>query len=107
MKLYREVKASERLPEMNHKGDTDNKDYYVHTNLGMAQYCGSDNWMIDYEAGGFEFGKMHEIIYWLEPIEITEEEIIEIFSAIWYTDLHGLTGLEEAITELLSKLKGE
>lgn len=46
-------------------------------------------------------------VKYLVPIEITEEEIIEIFSAIWYTDLHGVTGLEEAITELLSKLKGE
>ena len=66
MKLYREVKTSERLPEM---------DTQCYTDVGFAEYCGNDNWMVEYpEDGGFVFGQ-NVVKWWLEPIEITEDEV--------------------------------
>jgi hypothetical protein len=44
-------------------------------------------------------------LHYITPIEITEGEIRDMFSAISYTDLDGVVGLEEAIIELLSRLK--
>jgi hypothetical protein len=89
MKLYREVKASERLPGENKK---------VYTNAGLSEYCGSDNWMTDYPEGGFTFGK-GGIIWWLEPIDITYEWL--------YDAIEGCFLEEEMIEAILSKLKGE
>lgn len=60
--------------------------------------------MYDYEDDCWDAS---EPDIWLEPIEITEEEIKDIFSIVWHTDSGGVMGLNEAITKLLSKLEGE
>ena len=102
MKLYREVKTSERLPEM---------DTQCYTDVGFADYCGNDNWMVEYpEDGGFVFGQ-NVVKWWLEPIEITEEDIRkEMELTIDFLDRGG-PGKSYAITRcakaILSKLKGE
>lgn len=83
MKLYREVKASERLPEAGVRvgillqqpeikfpnGAIPIKEQLFHS----SGWVNNDkNWLISDEAD-----RDYKVIYWLEPIEITEEEIEE------------------------------
>jgi hypothetical protein len=89
--LYREVKAEDRLPS---------KGRYYYTNAGVLRFQ-------LYHGTWHQQPKNSTIGHWLEPIEITEEWIRDNFSAVWYNDLDGVTGLEEAITDLLSKLTGD
>ena len=97
MKLFREVKASERLPE--------EKGWYHVIQPHESEYV-SSSWFNGKELKGFG------IISWLEPIEITEEEIEGVLRkassksedgwiVIWANDF------EKAAKAILSKLKGD
>ena len=101
MKLYREIKASERLPK---------KDAKVYTDVGLADYCGNDNWIVEYpEDGGFVFG-INVVKWWLEPIDLPED--IESLKLKWqkHNRDNGLSWNEvaELVNEVvaLSKPKG-
>ena len=96
IKLYREVKASERLPDKKWDG-------IIKTpadDMGIQYYHGTYYELADYDI-------------WLEPIEITEEEI----KLIVYERLdvsiptrsgRTIWGATKIITEaILSKLKGD
>ena len=71
MKLYRKIKASERLPEK----DTP---YYCGINveglvfMGVGRYNAAHNFWEEYLSEG-EY--IINVDYWLEEIKITEEEI--------------------------------
>ena len=64
MKLYRQVKASERLPEK--KGD-----YFVLDGL-------DDRYTDSWNGTEWQHSFYNEVIFWLEEIEITEGEIIDM-----------------------------
>jgi hypothetical protein len=91
MKLYREVKASERMPE-------DKEKIYVYFTANGKSH-------------GFAFGSdIEPSEIWLEPIEITEEEIEEVVK--YYETIGVFDPLRNRPRKLfaqaiLSKLKGE
>ena len=99
MKLFREVKASERLPIIC-------DEWYI-TDCGRG-YFDFGTW---YSTDALDKDSTYEIAinWWLEPIEITEEEIIDIVKS-WdiqtaFIDLEDeYSILAKAI---LSKLKGD
>ena len=64
MKLYREVKASERLPEETNYYNTDNGDRL----FSVAYFIADDE---DFK----DTWRENEHLVWLEPIEITEDEV--------------------------------
>ena len=93
---YREVKASERLPSENG---------YYNTNEGELKYYP------ELEAFGISTYQFQPE-WWLEPIDITEEEIRKIPYQIAETFGGGLYGdyfkaSKLTIEMLLSRLKGE
>ena len=91
MKLYREVKASERLPE----GDC----FIVPECVIMA-----DNGK-EYYKGAKDF---ETLTTWLEPVEITEEELYNTINGlIWLSDGGKIQGVPDIVAAILSKLKGE
>ena len=100
MKLYREVKANKRVP-----GEGEHM-----TNEGWVEYDYEESlWMFLNSYG--EWVIVDNVIWWLEPIEITEEEIRkEMELTIDFLDRGG-PGKSYAITRcakaILSKLKGD
>ena len=93
--MYREVKASERLPEK--VGDYNTKD-------------SDDLWFSAYFNGTIFLNG--DVYAWLEPIEITEEDE----DALTKEAIHGLKSVDRILPEfyfrlgieaILSKLKGE
>ena len=100
MKLYREVKAGDRLPE---------KDgwYWVYSNYTINEFkirevCIRE--VCQFRLGRFDEKDGREIEYWLEPIEITEEEIADIIHDMPFD--RNYSDAEEAAEAILSKLKG-
>jgi len=96
MKLYREVKASERLPEETNYYNTDNGSGL----FSVAYFIADDE---DFK----DTWRENEHLVWLEPIEITEEEIRGIIHEDpdgGYWTIPEQLRLARAI---LSKLKGE
>ncbi len=109
MKLYREVKTSERLPEKSDLPDGFCSDWV------LAHWKEYDSWgwtMYDYDDDCWD-ALVPDI--WLEPIEITYEEILdEILLESNRTQYHHdgspiymarLLGLKKAAKAILSKLK--
>ena len=96
MKLYREVKASERLPD-------ENGDYF--TNMGELMYdADRKEW--------FDLSDTFPVKWWLEPIEIIEEEwgnnIMKEVSFKSDENWQAATYyINATITTILSKLKGD
>ena len=76
MKLYRKIKASERLPEK----DTP---YYCGINveglvfMGVGRYNATHDFWEEYLSEG-EY--IINVDYWLEEIEITKKEILDILN---------------------------
>jgi len=107
MKLYREVKASERLPDKDgSRYSISVTAYHIAGGVVLVIYDFDDNrWLKDHN------GESIVVYKWLEPIETTEEEIAAFISeaySVWaddYSDNFGFTDL--AATAILSKLKGE
>ena len=96
MKLYREVKASERLPEETNYYNTDNGSGL----FSVAYFIADDE---DFK----DTWRENEHLVWLEPIEITEGEIEAAMNEYGGSD-HWLCGSIYAGVEwALSKLKGE
>ena len=92
--LYREVKAEDRLPS---------KGRYYYTNAGVLRFQ-------LYHGTWHQQPKNSTIGHWLDPIEITEEEIEEIVQDIAQDDEYGEWGREcarEGIRMVLSKLTGD
>jgi hypothetical protein len=89
--LYREVKAEDRLPS--------NGRYY-YTNAGVLRFQ-------LYHGTWHQQPKNSTIGHWLEPIEITEEEIYDIVSKaiIVHDDIFGVS--MDSAKRILSKLQGE
>ena len=86
--IYKEVKASERLPK-------NSRHYY--TNEGVLRFN---------KTSGKWFQNKHEIGYWLEPIEITEEKIKDILEKHSVFDLPPTFNRYECIaTEIIDLLK--
>lgn len=98
MKPYREVKASDRLPTeeelyfVYYKGDNDQ--YYKHLLL-----YDDGEWMDSYT--GKPWDDFNGI--WLEPYNITEDELNNIIQPHAITLEHG----EKAVKEIIEYLKGE
>ena len=90
MKMYREVKASERLPD---REDLYRVVDFLHGEFTERLYAPGDKTTDKFWTKYVE--------YWLEPIEITEEEIEEIIKEWDYDTAH------VAAKTILSKLKGE
>jgi len=95
MKLYREVKASDRLPE---------KDgwYWVYSNYTINEFkirevCIRE--VCQFRLGRFDEKDGREIEYWLESTEITEGEIEGIL------DNFATYENKQAAEAILSKLK--
>ena len=92
MKLYREVKASKRLPE-------DEDRFYFTIEVDGAPSMTMGGALLDNDV-------------WLEPIEITEEEIRDMILMVYYGTLNPGPGeltewADESARAILSKLKGE
>ena len=91
MKLYREVKASERLPKV---------DGEYHTRVD-----GSKHYDLFSHSSKYPMREEGEIeCFWLEPVEITEEEIYDIVSKaiIVHDDIFGVS--MDSAKAILSKL---
>ena len=87
MKLYRKVKASERTP------DVEKGCMICHKSQG-PMYCWwvpEDKWWED--ADEYAYGNQ-DIEYWLEPIEITTQEI----EAIIHSNLDQMDGVIDVIS---------
>lgn len=69
MKLYREVKANERLPKEDIEGFVIEENKYILYASGIRQ----DGVWFDSRSGN-----VIDVDVWLEPIEITEEEVVKI-----------------------------
>ena len=74
--LYKEVKASERLPE-------ECTEVFVLTGCGIMETG-------FYQDGQWYIGPNEKAVivgpeFWLEPIEITEEEIADLIYSAWYS----------------------
>ena len=99
MKMYREVEASERLPE-------DDSEPIVIMKDGSVQhepFKKGLGWWTEYYIPGHD-----EVDVWLEPIEITEEEINDIiYAAFKYGEGSFSLNADKATKDILSKLKGE
>ena len=95
MKLYKEVKASERLPE-------EGREVAVIYNNGLM--CGGiyGKGSGFYDAYGYN---IPDVEYWLEPIEITEDISTHRIIIPRGTTLWG--AYELGWKTILSKLKGE
>jgi hypothetical protein len=93
MKLYREIKVSERLPD---KGE------YM-TNSGWLEFDVMHNqWgFLSGLSGEWEY--VNDVSWWLELIDITEEDIEAIIHQYSITR----RGIKEQAKAILSKLKGE
>ena len=96
MKLYREVKASERLPTI------DGWAYF--TDLGELNYDSDRNiW--------YDIIRSYKILWWIESIEITEEEIKRVITEEMEEGAFGANVIDHFVPKLtkaiLSKLKGE
>ena len=103
MRLYREVKASERLPEER------TEVHIINSGLLSSAYIQDEQWYLgEHETPVLKFSGI-----WLEPIEITEEEIHKIANQYVIIDSEGLPDEEvpyftmEGARAILSKLKGE
>ena len=102
MKLYREVKASERLP-------TIDEEWYF-TDLGNC-YFDFGTW---YSTDALDKDSTYELAinWWLESIDITEEEI-EKASKVEHSNSGGVVdksmqlGFIFGVNWALSKLKGD
>ena len=94
MKLYREVKASERLPKVHAEFMTDE---------GWVLYMNDFNETWGYESDLRGCWIDVDVKWWLEPIEITEGEIYEIL----VNEIMGCDGPEKRVAAkaILSKLK--
>jgi hypothetical protein len=96
MKLYRKVDASKRLP-------------------GQGEHMTNQGWLeYDYEEGLWMFLNsfaewviVDDVVWWLEPIEITEKEIYDIVSKaiIVHDDIFGVS--MDSAKAILSKLTGD
>ena len=98
MKLYREIKASDRLPDV--------PGYYNvrNTDDPYGRFI-----QIEYEGEKISGPGWKITLVWLEPIEITEEEISDI---IYHEFKHGTSGAftvsaDRSAVTILSKLKGD
>jgi len=117
MKLYREVKASERLPKSN-------GEYVVclKANLGFdlmnywKSYDSESSPIEDYyNDEQLKDDWINTVDFWLEPIEITEEEIRDILDDYIRFNASGPVGnawisrdsINESVKAILSKLKGD
>ena len=89
--LYREVKAEDRLPS---------KGRYYYTNAGVLRFQ-------LYHGTWHQQPKNSTIGHWLEPIEITEEDIYDIVSKaiIVHDDIFGVS--MDSAKAILSKLTGD
>ena len=95
MKLYREVKASERLPS-----DTTFKVIRDVTTSSKSFIH-----LVFSEVGGLYTPHVPE--YWLEPIEITEEEICVILNSFAPAYNIKMRHFGDVAKAILSKLSGE
>jgi len=104
MILYREVKASERLPEKLESEPDFNisDDVFVVIRKGNKEMTAISYYDYDTERWNKLYGA---VTHWLEPIEITEEEIENIIKS--KKDYGRVVNYEEAAKAILSKLKGE
>ncbi len=107
MKLYREVKASERLPEKSDLPDDFCSDWV------LAHWKEYDSWgwtMYDYDDDCWD-ALVPDI--WLEPIEITKEDLENVIIDSLSTMANGEKRLipedyvKKPAKAILSKLKGD
>ena len=97
MKLYRPVKASERLPEETNYYNTDN---------GSGLF--DERYFISDDEHYKDTWRENDELVWLEPIEITEEEIESIIEDYREDDGNLYSYTHKWIAKaILSKLKGE
>jgi len=99
MKLYREVLCSERLPKT--------AEYYFCITKYDKGYWNSGDWVYS-DGNKFKNSPSGYVVFWLEPIEITEEEIEELRMSILERDSWvNVATMDITIKAILSKLKGE
>ena len=82
--MYREVKASERLPELN------SNPVFVKLKDKMKDgnelwgdclfLIDKDTWVWESQDGGY-FVKTEDVDFWLEPINVSEEEVADTLMA--------------------------
>ena len=97
MKLFREVKAGDRLPEERIEV------HIINNRILSSGFIQDGQWYLgEHETPVIAFSGV-----WLEPIEITEEDIYKIVSSeiIVQDDIFGVS--MESARQILSKLKGD